>query len=334
MKKLKVFQPYIFQLVLIITIMYLVHYEYEILAIIVLLVDLVYSLYLLYSYKRKEHNTQEFIRNINEKISDNLGSISMPIVLIKENGEIIWYNNKFKLLDKEQISIGGNIIDIISTLDIEKILDDTEIFHQRLKIREVFYDVTSRKIQKEENVFRLLCFNDVTELIGLDDIRESVVLIEVDNLVEVLDTTDEEDKPLVVAEIERTINAYAHRLKAMSKKYDANKYVLSVQDRYIKSEIENNFSILDEISKIDKGNKLNLTLSIGIGRNGLSPQENNDFATVAKELALGRGGDQVVIKSNDEIKFFGANTKEFEKRTRVRARVISHALKEFIYESS
>lgn len=334
MKKLKVFQPYIFQLVLIITIMYLVHYEYEILAIIVLLVDLVYSLYLLYSYKRKEHNTQEFIRNINEKISDNLGSISMPIVLIKENGEIIWYNNKFKLLDKEQISIGGNIIDIISTLDIEKILDDTEIFHQRLKIREVFYDVTSRKIQKEENVFRLLCFNDVTELIGLDDIRESVVLIEVDNLVEVLDTTDEEDKPLVVAEIERTINAYAHRLKAMSKKYDTNKYVLSVQDRYIKSEIENNFSILDEISKIDKGNKLNLTLSIGIGRNGLSPQENNDFATVAKELALGRGGDQVVIKSNDEIKFFGANTKEFEKRTRVRARVISHALKELIYESS
>lgn len=334
MKKLNVFRPYIFQLVLMIIIIFLVHFEYEILAISLLVIDLIYSLYLLYYYKKKEHNTEEFIKSINEKIADNLGNICMPIVIIKENGSIIWYNNKFKLLDKEQIVIGQNIMNVISSLNIDKILDDTEVFHQRLKIEKVFYDVTSRKVEKEEEAFRLLCFNDITNLIGLDDIKESVVLIEVDNLTEALDTTEEENKPLVVAEIERTINAYAHRLKAMSKKYDTNKYVLSVQDRYIKSEIEDNFPILEEISRIDKGNKFNLTLSIGIGREGLSPQENNDFAAVAKELALGRGGDQVVIKSNDEIKFFGGNTKEFEKRTRVRARVISHALKELIYESS
>ena len=119
----------------------------------------------------------------------------------------------------------------------------------------------------------------------------------------------------------------------MIKKYDTNKYVLSVNDKSVEKEISNKFPILEEISKIDKGNKLEVTLSIGVGRGGISPLENDNFATVAKELALGRGGDQVVIKDNENIKIIGGNTKEIEKRTRVRARVISHALKELIYET-
>ena len=120
----------------------------------------------------------------------------------------------------------------------------------------------------------------------------------------------------------------------MITKYDSNKYVLSVQDRYIDEEINNKFSILDEISKIDRGNKVEVTLSIGVGRGGTCPLENNAFASTAKELSLGRGGDQVAIKNNEKIKFFGGNTREIEKRTRVRARVISRNLKELIYESS
>ena len=120
----------------------------------------------------------------------------------------------------------------------------------------------------------------------------------------------------------------------MVKKYENNMYVLSIQDKYIDEEINDNFSILDKISNINKGNKLEITLSIGVGRGGMSPEENHNFAVVAKELSLGRGGDQAVIKSGEGIKIFGGNTKEIEKRTRVRARVVSHALKELIYESS
>ena len=139
---------------------------------------------------------------------------------------------------------------------------------------------------------------------------------------------------MLVAEVERDINAYAHKLKAMITKYDTNKYVFSVQDKYINQEIKCKFSILESISKIDRGNKLEVTLSIGVGRGGISPQENYNFASAAKELALGRGGDQAAVKNNDKIIFFGGNTREIEKRTRVRARVIAHALKGLIYESS
>ena len=117
-------------------------------------------------------------------------------------------------------------------------------------------------------------------------------------------------------------------------KYEYNKYCLSVQDKYINDEINCKFNILDKISSIDRGNKLEVTLSIGIGRGGDNPQENYNNAMTARELALGRGGDQVVIKNNEKISFFGGNTRELEKRTRVRARVIAQAVRELIFESS
>ena len=160
------------------------------------------------------------------------------------------------------------------------------------------------------------------------------MLIEVDNFTEALDKTDENNRPLLVAEIERTINSYANNLKAMIKRYDTNKYVLSIQDKYIEDEIKQKFNIIEIISKIDKGNSIEVTLSIGVGKGGMSPLENYNNANIAKELALGRGGDQVVVKTNNDIKFFGGNTKEIEKRTKVKARVIARALGELIYESS
>ena len=208
--------------------------------------------------------------------------------------------------------------------------------HQKIKILDSLYKVYATKIEKydlNEELY-IVYFNDISNLKNIDNTKESIMLIEVDNLAEALETTLDSDRPMLVAEIEKTINLYAQKLKAMITKYDSNKYVLSVQDKYIDEEINNKFSILEDISKIDRGNKFEVTLSIGIGRGGTCPLENNTFAVTAKELALGRGGDQVVIKNNEKIKFFGGNTREIEKRTRVRARVISHALKELIYESS
>ena len=180
----------------------------------------------------------------------------------------------------------------------------------------------------------LVYFNEVSNLRDLYSTRESIMLIEVDNLSEALERTDEANRPMLAAEVEKAINSYSKKLKAMIIKYEYNKYCLSVQDKYINDEINCKFNILDEISNIDRGNKLEVTLSIGIGRGGDNPQENYNNAMTARELALGRGGDQAVIKNNEKITFFGGNTRELEKRTRVRARVIAQALRELIFESS
>ena len=309
--------------------------DYAGLSIIILVICILDNLCKLNYYWEKELNSNEFIKSINKGIFDNILQFIYPLALIKEDGELIWYNNLFNSLKSNKESNEKNILSIARGLNLQDILKHEENLHQRLSINEKIYDVYATLIQKDENTYAyLLSFNDITKLIDYETTQEGIMLIEVDNLSEVLDKTEENNRPLLVAEIERMINSYANNLKAMIKKYDTNKYVLSIQDKYIEKEIKNKFKIIEDISRIYNGNQIEVTLSIGIGRGGLSPLENYNNANVAKELALGRGGDQVAVKTNNDIKFFGGNTKEVEKRTKVKARVIARALRELIYESS
>ncbi len=184
----------------------------------------------------------------------------------------------------------------------------------------------------------LLYFYDVTDmfnvLVNMEKNKEGIMLLEVDNLDEVLKSIDIDKKPLIIAEIERHINSFSESMKAMIKKYEQNKYVLSVQNSYIEKQMEKKFDILDIIREIDTGNRMSPTLSIGVGKGAETPLENYSYALAAKELALGRGGDQSVVKNKDKFSFYGGKTKEVEKRTKVRARVIAHALVNLINESS
>ena len=283
-----------------------------------------------------ENNIEKVREIILKDIDNNIFNLIFPLAIIKETGEIFWSNKEFKKFIPEENPIGLNVVSIARGLNLSRLLTCDRDLHQKIKIVDSFYKIYASKIEDpslEENLY-IVYFNDISGNRNIESTKESIMIIEVDNLSEVLETTRESDRPMLVAEVEKTINAYAQRLKAMITKYESNKYILSVQDKYIAEEINNKFSILDEVSAIDRGNKFEVTLSIGVGRGGTCPLENNNFATTAKELALGRGGDQVAIKNNDKIKFFGGNTREIEKRTRVRARVISHALKELIYESS
>lgn len=335
MKSLKNLMSYLKSIILIIMSAIFLIIGYERFAFVLIIIYIIYNLYLLWFNFKKEKNINEFIEKINDSIRDNVCNLTLPIVLISKDGIIKWCNNQFSDLKKGEKLQENNIVAVTRGLNISKITkSNNKERHQRLKLDGKLYDVFSHEIENESEKYYLLYFNDISNLIGLDNTRESVMLLEIDNLNEALERTEENNRPLVVAEVERTINTYAHKLNAMIKKYDTNKYVLSVQDIYIDSEINEKFKILEEVSNINKGNKIQLTISIGIGKGGISPLENSNFATVAKELALGRGGDQVVVKTSDDIKIFGGNTNEVQKRTRVRARVIAHALKELIYESS
>ena len=320
---------------LIIALIILFLYNYTEIGIIIILIYLIDNFQQLNHYWKKENDDNEFIKSINSGICDNALKYIYPLALIKEDGELVWYNNLFNTLKSNEEDSEKNILSITRGLNLENILKHEDNLHQRLNINGKLYDVYATLIEtKNENYLYLLSFNDITKLIDYETTQESVMLIEVDNFTEALDKTDENNRPLLVAEIERTINSYANNLKAMIKRYDTNKYVLSIQDKYIEDEIKQKFNIIEIISKIDKGNSIEVTLSIGVGKGGMSPLENYNNANIAKELALGRGGDQVAVKTNNDIKFFGGNTKEIEKRTKVKARVIARALGELIYESS
>ena len=304
------------------------------LGIIVFIIYLVDNFYQLNYFWKKENDLQKFVKSIDNGLSENVLQFIYPLAIINNTGKIIWNNNIFNSLKSKDELKDSNILSIARGLNLEKIINCLEKLHQRLKINDKLYVVYFTQVTMQEKNLYLLSFNDITKLIDYETTQESVMLIEVDNFSEALDNTDENNRPLLVAEIERNINSYANNLKAMIKKYDTNKYVLSIQDKYIEDEITQKFKIIDDISKIDKGNKLEITLSIGVGKGGMSPQENYNNANIAKELALGRGGDQAVVKNKNDIKFFGGNSKELEKRTKVKTRVIARALSELIYESS
>ncbi|WP_317312319.1 DHH family phosphoesterase [Clostridium thermobutyricum] len=306
------------------------YYQIGLLIILIFLIDNFYQLSIFW---KKDMDEKNLIKEIDNAISDNLeANLIIPIALIDEQGNIKWNNSMMNEIKSGDNLVDSNILSIARGIDIERIRESTNETHQRLILNNKVYDVYSNKVDYKRDLF-LIYFNSVDESKDKKKTNESIMLIEIDNISEALDTVEENLRPLIVAEIEQKLNSYGNRIEAMIKKYDKNKYILSVLDKYIDQEIESKFTILEEISKICKGNKLEITLSIGVGRGALTPNENYKFAVIAKELALGRGGDQVVVKNNDDIKIFGGNSKEIEKRTRVRARVVSHALKELIYES-
>lgn len=336
-EKLKGYEPVLMPAIFIfISIMFFYNDKFLI-GSIILLAFIIYTYYLNMNKQDKVEKEKIVISKLRLNINDNISNMIAPIALIKENGDIIWSNKKLTkeldLADAEE----QNIISVTRSLDLQKLLKCDKDLSQRIKIKNCIYSIYASKIVGEDEIINdvyAVYFIEVSNLRDLNTTKESVMLIEVDNLTEVLESTEENERPLLAADVERMINSYAQKLKAFIVKYDSNRYALSILDKYISEEINNKFNILEKISEIERGNKFELTLSIGIGRGGTNPQENYNNAVTAKELALGRGGDQVAIKNNEKIIFFGGNTREFEKRTRVRARVIAHALKELIYESS
>ena len=337
-QKLKIYRSLLILIVVIIFTIILYYFRYFYLASTILIVYLAFKEYLNIENEIQNEKMNTLTDEIKANINDNISNMSYPIALIDNEGNILWANKRLKeelnLLDLQE----QNILSIGRNLDLHKLLKCDKDLGQRVKIKDTFYSIYANNISGENIKYNeakyLVYFNEVSNLRDLYSTREGIMLIEVDNLSEALERTDEANRPMLAAEVEKAINSYSKKLKAMIIKYEYNKYCLSVQDKYINDEINCKFNILDEISNIDRGNKLEVTLSIGIGRGGDNPQENYNNAMTARELALGRGGDQAVIKNNEKITFFGGNTRELEKRTRVRARVIAQALRELIFESS
>jgi len=312
---------------------------------ILLLIYAAALLYIIFDNSKKD-NFSNKIENIIHKVdtvkSTAFSKVHFPTMFLLENGEVIWYNESLALRLENNDIVGKNIKEIIKEFNIKLVLEGKRSEYKNVVFKDRIYDIYISIIQdyeiNEDNNLIVISFDDITDNVNLinqiNNAKESVMLIEVDNLDEVIKTTEEDLRPQLIADIDRTINNYANSLKALIRKYSSNKYVLTTKDANIETEMNKKFDILDTIREVSSGNKLTVTLSIGVGRGGENPAQNHEFATIAKDLALGRGGDQCVVKSFEKVSFYGGKTKEVEKRTKVRARVIGHALLELINESS
>lgn len=305
---------------------------------------------LTYNIKSAKNRTDEWGRFVEDISSDidlagrnTLSQIPLPLAIINSQGNIIWGNNKFTGITPQKI-YGKSVKTIVRDFNIRKVVQKNISVIEDVYIEENIYNILINKVkvdseEESDNKFLLiLYFIDRTEYYKLLEIYNEeqciVALVEFDNYDEVIKSTAEEFRPTLVAEVDKHVNNFSASLSGIMRKYDDNKYIIMFESVHLDGLIRNKFEILDIVREVDVGNKIPVTLSIGIGMNGDTLYDAHQYAIAAKDLSLGRGGDQAVIKDKDKLSFYGGKSKEVEKRTRVKARVMSHGISQLIDQSS
>ncbi len=267
-------------------------------------------------------------------------NLPVPLTVLDLEGHINWYNSKFTDMVGEKSVIGKPIKQWVDAFPMDQIKDGQKISQLKVGggLYNVYVNVVSLEGSNPSDLVFMLYWFDITELTELTnklrDERPVMAMINVDNYEDVLNETKEEHIPFVKSEIEKKINLWSTRMNGIIKKYQNDKYIVLFEARYLEHLEAKRFSILDDVREIDVGNKISVTLSIGIGVNGASFMALEEDASAALELALGRGGDQVVLRKKNAYEFYGGKTKAVEKRNRVKARVIAHGFRTLIDESA
>lgn len=257
--------------------------------------------------------------------------MEMPIgiMLFNDQFHIEWTNPFLTSCFDGDTLVGRSLFDVADALvPLIKQEVDTETI--------TLHDRKFKVIIKRDE--RLLYFFDVTEQIEIEkqyeDERTVLALIFLDNYDELTQGMDDQSKSAINSEVTALLNKWAKDYGVFLKRISSERFLGVLNENILLKLEKTKFSILDEVREKTTMHNVSLTLSIGIGTGVSSLQELGDLAQSGLDLALGRGGDQVAIKqTNGKIKFFGGKTNPMEKRTRVRARVISHALKEIVSES-
>ncbi|MBE5953141.1 MAG: hypothetical protein E7257_03155 [Lachnospiraceae bacterium] len=277
-----------------------------------------------------------------------LKELAIPYALLDTDGKILWGNKLFvdqvgggsKKRIRKNISaffpqIGTEVFKAKDTVNMELDLEGMQYVAELKKItfHEIFQDEDAIVDPKGGDIIAFY-LHDVTELkkYKQENFDQKLVagLIYIDNYDEVMENTEEVRHSLVEALVDRRINMYLSSIDAIGKKTDNDKYLFVCQQKYLPQLKDTKFAILNEIKSINVGNEIPITLSIGIGSETDNFAQAYEYARVAIGLALGRGGDQAVIKYGDKISYFGGQSAGTEKSTRVKARVKAQAFKEIL----
>ena len=276
-----------------------------------------------------------------------LEDFKVPYGLIDESGKVIWLNHEFKNVLQKANVYRKNITTIFQGID-SRIFDTDEnefsadiIYDERnyrvdfkkLAIDSLMEDNSLLNVKNVPALMAVYLFDetDIKKYIQqLHDERIVVGLIYIDNYDEALESIDELRRSLLAGLVERKISKYITNGNGIVKKLEKDKYLLVFNYKYLEELRADKFSILEEVRTTDIGNSMAVTLSIGVAAGYDNFNKNYEMARAAIDLALGRGGDQTVVKEGDQTTFFGGKSTTVEKNTRVKARVKAHALRELI----
>lgn len=278
-----------------------------------------------------------------------LQDLEIPYVVMDMQGKLSWVNNAFTELTGKTKQYHKSVTSVFSGITQEKLPkneEDEKEFHITYEKRDFRVLVKAVCIDELLDRSRMLelqvegCYIQVLYLFDETELNEYIRkcedetmvagLLYLDNYEEVMESIEPVRRSLLAALVERKMNQYFSRFDGMLRRLEKDKYLLVMRRKSLEELKEKRFDILEEVKTVNIGNEMAVTISIGIGYNAGSYIKNSEYARIAIDLALGRGGDQVVMKDGEHIQYFGGKTQAVEKNTRVKARVKAHALKEFM----
>ena len=277
-----------------------------------------------------------------------LRELELPYVLLDDSGKVIWTNKAFEQVVHKRKGYKKSIATLFPEMTRDKLPSDVNESEIQISYEGGEFIAKCRKVSLKdmaENsdiispegydgyLIAVYLFDETALKIALrenDDQSLAVGLLYLDNYEEALESVEEVRRSLLTALIDRKINKYISTLDGISKKIEKDKYLIILRKRAVMQLQSNKFDILEEVKTVNIGNEMAVTISIGIGLDGLTYSQNYEFSRTAIDLALGRGGDQAVVKTSEQITYYGGKSQQIEKNTRVKARVKAHALKEII----
>ncbi len=279
-----------------------------------------------------------------------LRDMDLPYALLDDAGKVIWTNIAFETVVHQPKGYNKSVTALFPTITRERLPDDNGVDEAQyeLEYEENEYVVKLRKISLKEMaensdmidardyngfLIALYLYDETALHIALQEVDDqslAVGMIYLDNYEEALESVEEVRRSLLIALVDRKVNKYISALDGICKKLEKDKYLIILRKKAIAQLQEMRFDLLEEVKTVNIGNEMAVTISIGVGMDGLTYAQNYEFARNAIDLALGRGGDQAVVKAPESVTYYGGKSQQVEKNTRVKARVKAHALREII----
>ena len=296
---------------------------------------------------RQESERKRQVQDLMENIEVSGGEIKpavthspLPtVVALATTGEIVWANEAFAEISGQFSGARHmRMTELAPTFETRWLIEGKEEFPGELRMGRRAYHVFGSMIPSGAGQMMMLYFIDCTEYVRLRDAAETrhpaLAIIAIDNYEELMKNATDSEKSAILADIDRRLSEWTRDSSAVLRKYDRDKYIFIIENAELDKLAARKFAVLQEVRDIRNHEGVLATLSIGIGRDGETLAESYQYAGLAIDMALSRGGDQAVIKNRYTFEFYGGLSEEVEKRTKVKSRVVANALSQLIRDSS
>ena len=293
----------------------------------------------------------EFSSNYSQVQRQLLYDLSIPYCLLDNKGNILWMNSAMQHCISKKNDYNKNISTIIPELSTNVFRNFDDYKEVRVALNDRDYKIEMKRISADiltqgvnilsrdynSSLVAMYMFDetDVNKYIQkIRDERFVVGLVYIDNYEDALESVDDVRRSLFVGLVDKRVNKYFSAGAAIIRKMEKDKYLVVFRYKFLERILSDKFSLVEDIKSVKVGNEKTLTLSIGIGTGANDYARNYEIAKAAMDLALGRGGDQAVIKDGDKIYYYGGKSQQMEKNTRVKVRVKAHALRQILDNNS